>query len=196
LRDNDGGEGRYGAELLSYLLDKPVRTTESIDTPRTRYSFLEYTEKGLFFNSFHPRLWERKDSSRYVLKGNWRRTIAPKALRFESRVFVLINGMSISATSGFAALAHHHKRAVFIGEETGGAYYSDNGGDFLKLTLPCTGLRVNIPLRSYTMRVPGYPHLDRGVLPDFEVAPKIEDILKGRDTILQFVLDLLIKNQD
>jgi hypothetical protein len=46
------------------------------------------------------------------------------------------------------------------------------------------------------MRVPGYPHLDRGVLPDFEVAPKIEDILKGRDTILQFVLDLLIKNQD
>lgn len=195
LRDNDGGDGAYGALLLSHLIKTEVRTTEIIDTPQTRYSFLEYTDKGLFFNWFHPRLWTRGESGRYVLKGNWRRTVEPQAPHFDGQVFILINGMSISATSGFAALAHRYELGEFVGEETGGAYNSDNGGEFLNLTLPRTKLRVRIPVRGYTLVPSDYPYPDRGIIPDFKVSPSIEDILQNKDAVLDFTLNLIQKKR-
>ncbi|MBN2431263.1 MAG: nuclear transport factor 2 family protein [Acidobacteria bacterium] len=191
LRGNDGGESRYCTHLLACLLDKPFRFLERVDTPNIRYSFLEYTDKGLFFNYLHPRLWTRNADGRYRLRGNWGRTYDPKPYNFQGHVYVLMNGISISASADVAALLHAHGRAVFIGEETGGGYFGNNSGDYLNLTLPHTGIRFRIPIRSSVLAVADYPHTDRGVLPDHAVETGIEDILRGTDRELEFALDLI-----
>jgi C-terminal processing protease CtpA/Prc len=196
LRDNDGGDSGYLTELLSHLIDKPFAFLERVDTPRVRYSFLEYTDKGLFFNRFHPSLWERDPGGGYLLRGNWNRTYSPSPSCFKGRIIVLINGMSISASADAAALLHFHKRAVFIGEETGGAYRGNNSGDFLNLTLPFTKIRVRIPIRRSLLAVSGYSHPDRGLIPDYQVEPSIEDVVRGRDPIMALACRLIQQQGD
>jgi hypothetical protein len=43
------------------------------------------------------------------------------------------------------------------------------------------------------MAVSGYPFRDRGVVPDYEVVPTIDDILQQRDAEMAFTLDLIQK---
>jgi len=190
LRWNDGGESYYCTDLLAYLLDKPFQFGERESTSKPRYSFLEYTDKGIFFNYLHPNLWTRDNTGLYLLKDS-RGKIEPKVRNFKGRVYVLINGMSISGSADVAALLHYHKKAAFIGEETGGAYYGNNSGDFINLTLPNTHIRIKIPIRSSVMAVSNYPFTKRGVIPDFELKPTIEDILNGIDKELDFAIDLI-----
>jgi hypothetical protein len=190
LRWNDGGEVLYCRDLLAYLMDEPFQFANLETTSKPRYSFLEYTDKGLYFNYFHPELWARDDRGRYVLKDNLDK-VEPKAQSFDGRVYVLVNGMSISGSADIAALLHYYKRATFIGEETGGAYYGNNAGDFINLTLPNTHIRITIPIRSSLLAVSNYASTERGVVPDFELKPKIEDILKGIDNNLDFAIQLI-----
>jgi C-terminal processing protease CtpA/Prc len=122
------------------------------------------------------------------LKGNYHLDQTPSPLRFAGKPVVLIDGNSFSATAEFAAVVYYHDRATFVGEETGGAYYGNNAGDALKLTLPHTRLRVHIPIRRYVMAVSDCAAPSRGILPDYEVTPTIEDILTGRDSVMAFAV--------
>jgi hypothetical protein len=49
---------------------------------------------------------------------------------------------------------------------------------------------VRIPLVLYTMAVDDYPS-DRGIVPDFPVEPTIEDLLAGRDPVMERTLAFL-----
>jgi hypothetical protein len=51
---------------------------------------------------------------------------------------------------------------------------------------------VSVPLVLYTMAVDGYPK-DRGIVPDFPVSPTIEDLLAGRDVVMERALAHLQK---
>ncbi len=188
LRGNGGGD--VGHQLLPYVIDEPVQYYRLIDTQRTRYSFLEYTDNGVFFNRVHPRLWNRirNRDHRYELKGDYHLRLTPSPVRFTGKPVVLIDGNSFSAAAEFAAVVHYHDRATFIGEESGGAYYGNNAGDALRLTLPHTKLRLHIPIRRYVMAVSDYATPARGILPDHEVTPTIEDILNRRDSVLEFAM--------
>jgi hypothetical protein len=106
---------------------------------------------------------------------------------------VLTDGWSFSAASDFCAIADYNGRnkITFIGEETGGAYYGNNSGDWIKLILPNTHIQIGIPMRFYLLAVADYTCSDRGVLPDFEITPDIKDVLSGNDTQLKFALDLI-----
>ena len=56
LRGNGGGN--IAQELVTYLFDKPVKYYKIIDAAKTRFSFLEFTDKGNFFNDVHVNLWK------------------------------------------------------------------------------------------------------------------------------------------
>jgi hypothetical protein len=60
------------------------------------------------------------------------------------------------------------------------------------VTLPKTGLQVIVPLTLYTLAVDGYPK-DRGIVPDYPVTPTIEDLLAGRDIVMEKALIVLGK---
>jgi len=79
--------------------------------------------------------------------------------------------------------------AIFIGEESGGTMEGSTSRHYAKLLLPNTKIRITIPLLKKSHHV-NYEK-GRGVIPDYDVIPKIEDILKGEDTELNFTLDLI-----
>jgi C-terminal processing protease CtpA/Prc len=118
----------------------------------------------------------------------------PKKNSYSGKVYILINGGSFSVTSEFASVAHYLKRAKFIGEETGGGYYGDNSGTFVIVTLPYSRMNIGIPMLAYYTAVKNYPFKDRGIIPDYEVNPVIEDIMMKKDTVLSFT-EKLIENQ-
>jgi hypothetical protein len=102
---------------------------------------------------------------------------------------VLQNGGSFSATGEFTSVLHHnYPDAVFVGEEGGAGYYGNVSGASVRLTLPNSGVRVNLPLMKYSSAVEGYTPLDRGLIPDISIEPSIEDILVGSDTVLEDTL--------
>ena len=87
-------------------------------------------------------------------------------------------------------MIHFHKKARFVGEECGAGYYGNTSGFGAFLTLPNTKLTIGIPMVKYAMAVSGYPP-DRGIIPDYPVDPEMSDLLNGRDTEMEFVLELI-----
>lgn len=65
--------------------------------------------------------------------------------------FILTSGYTSSAASEFVAIAKYNKRAIIVGEETGGCYYGATGGNYINLILPGSKLEVRIPtIRIFT----------------------------------------------
>lgn len=192
------GGGNIGHKLYPYLIDKTLDLGDKItSTPSTRYSFLEHTDKGLYFNAVHTKLWGkyRNEDGRYDLLGNFNRYIEPNSLVFKGKVFILIDGNSFSGTSNVSAVLQDIKRATFFGEETGGCIYGANGGDYINLTLPNTQVKVTIPIRSGVNNISARSNLNRGVIPDYEITNSISDILNGKDSEMEFVINYIKKNK-
>jgi hypothetical protein len=90
---------------------------------------------------------------------------------------------------------HSHKRATFIGEETGGSYYGNNSGYAVNLELPNSKLKLHFGLMSYYQAVSDdYKYLDRGVLPNYPITHTIEDLMAGKDKDMELALSLARAN--
>lgn len=188
LRQNGGGAQDNIATLYRYIAERPFRRlarTEMRNAPITHAAYIAfppaYTPPADSATGEEVRLVD------HLYSGTG---ISPPAVshRFGGRVVLLTSGRTLSAAAEFAALARTQGRALIIGEETGGGFYGANGGSYLLLQLPHSGLQVRIPTtRIFTdattdlqRQPPG-----RGTLPDQIVVPTIEDILSGRDPQLE-----------
>ncbi len=105
------------------------------------------------------------------------------AHRFAGRLSILIDGGCFSTTGHFCALLRYHRLGVFVGSETGATYECNDASE--TITLANTGLRLRVARRTYTVAVQDMPRR-RGIVPDHEVHPSLEDILNGRDAVLEF----------
>lgn len=166
LRNNAGGLDEYGALLYSYLAEGPFNYFTSVE-------------------STHKKSTEAEN---HLLK----RQLVQEST-FKGDVYILINGLSFSTTAEFCAITRSHGRARFIGEETGGGYYGNTSGQLLKIELPHSKLNVLIPRFKYVNAVKPILCPDRGILPDYEIIPTVNDLLTKRDVQLQYCLDLLQK---
>ena len=195
LRGNGGGN--ISDELVPYLINHPFQYYKIIDAPKTRYSFLEHTDKGLFFNEVNVNLWNkyRNGNGRYDLLGNRNEYINPSPLVYNGNLYILIDGNSFSATSDLASILHDQKRATFFGEETGGSYLGSSSGDFINLTLPHTQIKVTIPIRNYIINVSSISKIRRGVIPEYEITNTINDILEENDAEMKYVLNYISNNK-
>jgi C-terminal processing protease CtpA/Prc len=190
VRNNGGGSDEYGKLLAAYLLDKTFDYYRYLEVNSDSFAFLEFSRMS---NNDIPRSRLRaNDRGKFDLLGHPnlgpQQPLEPK---FSGNVFILINGGSFSATGEFTSVVHHHGRATFVGEECGAGYYGNTSGMMVGVTLPNSGISVRVPLVRYTMAVSGYEPLDRGLIPEHQVEPTIEDLLAGRDTVLEYVLQLI-----
>ncbi|MGV3586501.1 MAG: S41 family peptidase [Adhaeribacter sp.] len=198
VRGNEGGVDRWGALLYSYLTQKPFRYYNQLKVAqKKKFSFAEHIAWVPKMFPFYRRflITKTKDGS-YTF--SFKKTLKeqkPQKHLFKGDVYILTDGYSFSVTSEFAAIAHHHKRATFVGRETGGGYYGNTSGFFVVAVLPHTDIELAVPQWGYHMAVSGYPYPDRGVLPDYPVAPTIDDVLQKRDAELAFTLDLIRKKK-
>jgi hypothetical protein len=164
VRDNGGGDDNYGALLYSYLSQKPFR-----------YFASKASNTHSLTPDENPLLGMQK----------------PQQNNFKGKVYILTNGVSFSTTADFCATARSNKRAIFVGEETGGGYYGNTSGGRTEVTLPNSGIVVNIPLYKYLNAVEKAQQPDRGIIPDYPVYAKIDDILTHKDVELAMALWLI-----
>ncbi len=113
---------------------------------------------------------------------------------YDQQVYVLISGYTFSGGAEFASLLKMTERALFIGEETGGAYEGNVSGYSESIKLPNTKIKIKIPTVHFQINV--NPALrGRGVLPDHRIPQTWEDYLDTQNSKLEFAKDL-IRNQN
>jgi len=191
VRGNGGGQDEYGRLLFAHFMDKPFLYYRALEMKKNQYDLFRYSNR--------PRENWPGDGVRKNARG-WYDVIAhpnvgtmkPEEPRFAGRTCILIDGLSFSTTGESTSLFHFYKKAVFVGEECGAGYYGNTSGSSAAVSLPKTGIQVIIPLVLYTLAVDGYPK-DRGIIPDIPVAPSVEDLLAGRDVVMERALDFLKK---
>ncbi|GAB3034319.1 S41 family peptidase [Spirosoma pulveris] len=206
VRGNTGGWDSQGIELLTYLMktDSAVpyyKRQHSISDGTTGSEFLVFSDlseanrKNIKneLTAEHDGTFTLKQDSGIDSTGRTPKRYAPKPNRFRGQVYVLMNGESASTASEFLAVAHANKVGVFIGTESGGAYEGGNGGSFITLGLPKSGIQVTTPLVYYNNAVPEPKQKGRGTLPDYDVPVTINDLLMHTDSQFDFVVTLIRK---
>jgi len=110
---------------------------------------------------------------------------------FTGELFVLTDGWCFSSTGHLCALLRCHHRGVFVGEETGGSTACNDASKMFELKH--TGLRLNLPRRTFAVAATCLP-LAGGIPPDHHVQPTIEDLIAGRDVVLEKAISLIGEN--
>ena len=179
IRRNEGGEEAIGRRLVSYLLKAPYQTPgfriesayERVPYALARY--LDTWDFGFF------------DRTGQVTKGparNWRLAdrpglrIEPVAAPYGGRVVVLVGPQNSSAGFILARDLKASGAAMLIGQTTGGNLRGLNSGQLAWITLPASGVSVDIPLLA-SLAEDGTP--DAGVQPDVQVPPRWADAAAG-----------------
>jgi C-terminal processing protease CtpA/Prc len=191
LRNNEGGDGT-GEKLLTYLLTKPYKHFESAEVKFVGYApVADYLENGKD-PFFADSLVYRTNTGMYSLKNKYMPLLdeqQPDINHYKGKLYVLINGASGSMATVVASFLKGNGRGIFIGEESGGTMEGNTSHQSARLVLPNSKIRIAIPLIKTTNAVAFTK--GRGVEPDYHVTPKIDDILKGIDTELNFALSLI-----
>lgn len=170
LRDNQGGSIKNGKILLSYILEKPFEIV----------SGYKRVNQGKYRDSIN-----RIESCKGPQLGFHK----SKKNAFKGKVYVLINGGSFSNTGIVCSILNQKGRAIFIGEETGGSEYI-LGGSIKKVELPNTRIRVEIPKLQFVIKE-NKGDKWQGVVPNIEIRPTINEIIKNRDVIKEYALNMV-----
>ncbi len=175
LRDNQGGDFSPAIYLLSYLLNHPIQYFAEVKSVKGN-------------NDTSQVLKSRNDK---IL-----RTYQPKKNPYKGNVFVLINGGCFSNTSSFCSRLELYKRAVFIGEETGGNKVVFCGVFGLKGRIVLPNTKIICDNSNYRLTV---THINEntghGVLPNHSVTPTIDDIIQNKDVVLNAAFNLIERKQ-
>lgn len=204
LRDNPGGLLNEITELYSYLSEKPF---QMIDTPKVVsktsmlspywntapwYSYPIAVPMYPFFAVFQTVKTKKTSHGTYQYALESSKVKNPKPKNFKGEVFVLINGGSFSASCLFSSMVQAEERGILVGEETGGTAHGTVAGFMPVYRLPNSKLPLRLGIMDIRpVKVKGIE--GRGVLPDIEVLPSLEDKLQRKDPELSWVLQKLKK---
>lgn len=200
LRNNGGGWDIQGEELFTYFMKDtvPVRYFQRMHAITDSSEFFKYSDLPAEIKVSAKNFLIAEADGTFSLMEKYTtglRLQYAKPNRFTGKVYFLINGGTGSSASEFVALAHSNRLGLFVGEESGGAYEGDNGSSFLHFQLPNSKISVATPLVYYNNAVRTPEQKGRGVIPDYPVELTKEDLLNGRDTQLEFALELIRKNK-
>jgi peptidase S41-like protein len=120
--------------------------------------------------------------TKFLVGGAESALIHPAKENFTGRLVVLVNGGSFSATAMLAATLKRDRRAVFVGEETGGNPFVISG-DPEEVILPHSGINCQIATKTY--RITKGVNTGRGLMPEYPVKPEAADWLTGKDRAME-----------
>lgn len=208
LRDNGGGRIAEVDYLYSYLTDKNYQFITASQV-NSRTPFLKFLMSNTTSNSLkvvagllspiiaiHNLLKTNKENGKLYYKFKKHLKIKPpNPLHFKGKIYVLINGNSFSASSLLSTHLKANKRAIFVGEETGGAYNGTVAGIYKLYQLPTSKLKVRMGLMQIEAPQKQFPD-GYGVKPDVLILPTIEDIRAKKDTELKWILNNIENTKD
>jgi C-terminal processing protease CtpA/Prc len=186
LRGNGGGYDIYGALLYSYLSDRNFSYYRQLIAATKDLPYPSLTKTASSYNDLKPEMLLtvdhgfKLDTAAHPNLKQW----SPAQQPYRGKLICLIDGLTFSTAAEFCAIARFNKRALFIGEETGGTFEGDTSGISEEILLPNTGFLVSFGLIRYDMAVNGLAH-GRGILPDLSLTPLMQDLLNNNDVVLQ-----------
>lgn len=198
LRENGGGSEGNEDYLFSFLAPSPYNKYKYVQASALSFSFYDYTD---YSGAEDRKELEEdlatehyvSDDGRYLRKPGINTPEPLQPNRFRGNIYVLTGGWTYSGGAEFCSLMKEHTKATFIGEETGGGFYGNTSGYIIELTLPNTGLKIDIPLLKFVLEVSDKMPFGRGVIPDYEVSPSIKEFLSGKDVQMDFAKLLITK---
>ena len=198
VRDNGGGNGDIAAKLFSYLHDQPFSLLRDFHAITNQLPNKNYYEGNHFWLSLQLKVALKKEGKqRYVpRKRAAKRNLLslgehqPSAPQYTGNLYILTDGWSFSATGMLTSLLKEYNKGIFIGEEAGGNPHSQVGDFGQMLVLPNSGVRMIIPLFYEEMAV-SFKNTRHGVQPDYPIRASIEEVLEGRDAVMDFTVDLI-----
>ncbi|MGJ8549411.1 S41 family peptidase [Winogradskyella wichelsiae] len=200
LRNNFGGRLNEITYLYAYLTDQNFTFINPSEINR-RFPILKSTMANttptglkILAGLFSPVLatidilkTSKKDGQLYY-KFKSAKAQEPQDLNYKGKIYVLINGNSFSASSLLSTQLKGSHRAVFVGEETGGAYNGTVAGFYKSYQMPNTKVTARIGLAhidaQYKKQPDGY-----GIKPDIKITPTYKDRINGNDPELEWVLE-------
>lgn len=175
LRNNGGGEDNYGKMLYAHLTDTTFEYYKKQSITQEKYSFAKYTDDRMLNRSVSAlRKKNEEDGTFRVSLDGLDKPQRPEREAFSGKIVVLINGGTFGVANEVAAVLKHNKRAIFVGQETGGASIFSSGL-MPYLVLPNTALQLSLPLVRYEMAVES-AEKGRGVMPDVELKNHEKDL--------------------
>ncbi|GAA4230742.1 S41 family peptidase [Postechiella marina] len=200
LRNNGGGRIAEIDYLYAYLTTKPYKFMEDSEVnsrlPIFKYLMSNTTSVGTkvvggLFSPFiiaHNLVKTTKRDGKIYYKFKYSKEKEPNALNFKGQIYVLINGNSFSASSLISTHLQANKRAIFVGEETGGAYNGCVAGIYKIYKLPTSQIKTRIGLMQIEAPEKQTPD-GYGVRANIKIEPTILDKLSRTDPELNWVLN-------
>jgi C-terminal processing protease CtpA/Prc len=193
IRDNEGGDGAINRALLSHLLKREFTwpETQAVSSyERAPYALAKYLETwdyGFFDRTGNV---EKLGERRYLVKSKSQvnRAITPKEKVFAGKAYLLVGAENSSATFQLAYLAKLSGAATLVGQRTGGNLRGLNGGEIAWVTLPNSGVAIDIPLIASN---PIEVQADASVEPDVLVARTFAARSASRDLEMDAVGELI-----
>ncbi|WP_442588440.1 S41 family peptidase [Pedobacter sp. AW31-3R] len=202
LRGNTGGAEGYEDYVFAHLSAKPYKKYSYVQASAFSYSFYRFSdyrtpEKQQALEKSLKEEHQLESDGRILRKPGILTPEKPRKDAFTGNIYVLISGDTYSGGSEFAALIRVHRKAVFIGEETGGGLYGNTSGFGMKLTLPVSGLELKIPLLKFVLDVPGSPYpFGHGVIPDYTPVETFHGFIDGLDPGLELANKLILEKKN
>jgi hypothetical protein len=196
IRANGGGDINNYVLLTKFLRKTPFKVADTAYSKSKNFvPFTRYISSGFFDNIGLMFLSHKEKDNKYHF-GFWERhTFTPKRRNhFDGDVYVLVNGLTFSASTLFCNAVKGQQNIKLVGEETGGGWYGNSGIIIPDITLPYTRLRVRLPF----FKIVQYHHIAEkgtGVMPDIYIGPVYKDVVNGIDTKMERVKDLIKKRQ-
>lgn len=201
LRHNGGGDPGPQHSFLSNLINQPFTLYNEIYSVTKKLPNKEYYNDSFWFR-LESRLAYKKDGEQYRIRkwatrlnGIPNKNMKPSDFLYTNNIYVLIDGRSFSATGEIAGMLKEYcKNVTFIGEETGGNPVENTSGRQIFLTLPNSKIRMCQSLITFKINV-SFENNRHGIVPNYYMRNSIEDELDGKDSVLEWTISYIKKEQ-
>lgn len=192
LRHNPGGQIAVMAEVLPYLTSVEERLPYGVQIRHSSLSKSQIRSTSAMRNCMARGYRSNFKELNRVLRSSkepmsfipFEQPIKPrKRLNYTGQMTLLLDGLSASASISFAAWFVRTGRGKTFGEPPMGSI-SGTFGNPIKLTLPSSGIDVNIATARYYTQAP-IRWESSPLFPDFPVAKTAQDLIDGKDRCLE-----------
>ncbi|WP_205508011.1 S41 family peptidase [Longitalea arenae] len=181
VRTNGGGDAGISTLLTRYLADKKFKLADSLYAIRRSSKYRKYISWQPFYWSLMQFVTHKEKDGRYHFGYFERHYFRPKKRHhFNGNIYLVTGGNSFSATTLFVKALQGQQNVKVIGEETGGGAYGNSAWMIPDVTLPNTKVRFRLPKFRLVMDK-NLVQEGRGIIPDIQVSPTRETILRGID---------------
>lgn len=198
IRQNIGGFRPNAINLFTYIANQPFKqrvseTIKTLELPEKAYVTRTYLETKTYLTN---RFKDNKQNNYWKITTDTEAEsyMNPNKNRFKGKVYVLTSGMTFSAASAFALNAKNNDDITLVGEETGGGYYFHIGEFPVFYQLPNSKITLLISLIKieHFVKDSSIPK-GSGVPPDVYVPTTLDDVISGKDSQLDYILNHIKK---